>query len=221
MSASPSLARVVDRDEWLAARRTFLRREKELTRLRDAINAERRALPRLLIDKKYEFETPDGPATLLDLFDGRRQLLTYHFMWPLEGHEWCPVCAFWIDNMGHLAHLNARDTTLVIVCSAPQELITPFRRRMGWTVPWYTSKGDQFLDDFTLDLGTEDEQRPGVSAFLREGSDVYYSYSTYGRGSDLLNGTYNYLDLTPLGRQEEGLPHPMLWIRFHDRYGIE
>ncbi|MCL7456322.1 DUF899 domain-containing protein [Micromonospora echinofusca] len=212
--------RIVGRADWLAARRAFLEREKEVTRARDALSAQRRALPMMVVDKEYVFEGPDGERTLPELFDGRRQLLTYHFMWPLEGHDWCPVCSLFIDNIGHLAHLHARDTSLVIVCAAPQSDIVPFKRRMGWDIPWYTTRGDDFYQDFTLDVGSGEPELPGISAFLRaDDGGVLYAYSTHGRGSDVLNNTYNYLDLTPLGRQEEGMADTMGWIRHHDSYG--
>ncbi|RFU38291.1 DUF899 domain-containing protein [Actinomadura logoneensis] len=211
--------RIVERTEWITARRAFLEREKEVTRARDALNAERRRLPMLVVDKEYVFEGPEGERRLPDLFGDRRQLLVYHFMWPLEGHDWCPVCSLFIDNIGHLAHLRARDTALVIACAAPQSDIQPFRKRMGWDIPWYTTRGDDFYTDFSLDLGGGQTELPGVSAFLKDDDGrVLYGYSTHGRGSDILNNTYNYLDLTPLGRQEDGMEDTMAWIRHHDRY---
>jgi len=211
--------RTVGRDEWLAARKEFLVKEKVVTRARDALNAQRRELPMMVIDKEYVFEGPEGKLNLLDLFGGRRQLLTYHFMWPLDGVEWCPICSFWIDNMGHQAHMHARDTERVIVCAAPQSKIVPFKQRMGWHIPWYTTEGDDFYRDFALDADADANDLPGVSAFLRDGDRVLYAYSTYSRGSDILNSTYNYLDLTPLGRQEEGsLADKLSWVRHHDSY---
>lgn len=216
------MPQTVSRDEWWRARMAFLRREKELTRARDALHAERRQLPMLEIDTPYVFTGEYGPATLLDLFEGRRQLLVYHFMGAVEGHGWCPVCSFWIDNVGHLAHLHARDTTFAVVCPETYPDIRAYRTRMGWTMPWYSCHGSDFYDDFhvTLEDG-EEPDAPGVSAFLREGGRIFYAYSTYRRGTDVLNTTYNYLDLTPLGRQEYDLEDPMSWVRHHDSYTSE
>jgi predicted dithiol-disulfide oxidoreductase (DUF899 family) len=219
---------VTSRDEWLVARRDLLAAEKEATRARDALNARRRALPMVEIDKEYVFEGPDGgKAGLPDLFDGRRQLIVYHFMFgPDWGDDGCPSCSFLVDNLGHLGHLRARDTNLVVVSRAPQSKIAPFKERMSWTFPWLSSFGSDFNYDFhaTLDEAvapieynyrdkaeltaktpwhTNGEQH-GLSVFFHDGDRVFHTYSTYGRGPDLLLGTYNYLDLTPLGRQEEG-----------------
>ncbi|WP_344972181.1 DUF899 domain-containing protein [Salinactinospora qingdaonensis] len=213
-----SLSKVVSRDEWLVARREFLQQEKEFTRARDALNAKRRELPRVLLDKDYVFDTPDGKASLLDLFDGRRQLIVYHFMVPPETGTFCVSCSFWIDNVGHLAHLHARDTSLVVDCPVPLPRIQEFKERMGWTVPWVSSYGSDFYPDLHFKIDERDPQPPGISAFVREGDSVFHTYSTHDRGSDLLNGTYNYLDLTPLGRQEEGLGFPQAWVRYHDEY---
>lgn len=214
-----SNVRVVSRDEWWKARRKFLDREKELTRMRDAINAERRALPMIEINPRYEFTGSSGQATMLDLFEGRRQLIVYHFMGQIEGHGWCPICSFWLDNIGNLTHLHQRNTTFVVVCQEPYDQADEFRRRMGWTMPWYSSYGSSFYDDLHVLLDEDGEpEAPGISAFLRDGDRVLYGYSTYRRGSDLLNATYNYLDLTPLGRQEDDPEDPMSWIRHHDEY---
>ena len=216
---------VISRDEWLVARRELLAREKEFTRQRDALNAQRRRLPRVKIDKEYIFEGPAGKLRLFDLFDGRRQLIVYHFMFDPSWDEGCPMCSFLVDNIGHLAHLHARDTSLAVVSRATLAKIQPFKRRMGWSFPWYSSFGSDFNYDFhvTLDenvapVGYNYRDKaahenagmpwftkgelPGLSVFLRQGSDVFHTYSTYARGGDLLIGTYNYLDLTPLGRQE-------------------
>ncbi|MBE1576306.1 DUF899 domain-containing protein [Amycolatopsis roodepoortensis] len=209
---------VVSREEWTAARAAFLAKEKELTKARDEINAQRRALPRILVEKDYTFQDPErGELSFSDLFEGRRQLIVYHFMMLGPSEEFCTSCSFWIDNIGHLAHLHARDTTLIIDCPAPLEKIQPFKERMGWTVPWVSSLGSDFYQDFHVSLGSG-VQPPGISAFVREGETIQYAYSTHGRGSDLLNTTYNYLDLTPLGRQEEGLGFTQEWVRHHDRY---
>src|SRR5262249_18979187 len=138
----------------------------------------------------------------------------------VEGENFCKSCSFWVDNIGHLAHLHARDTTLVLDCPVPLEAIERFKRRMGWTVPWVSSYGTDFYRDFYVAIEPgRGPVPPGVSAFIREGTRVFYSYSTHLRCSDQLNTTYNYLDLTPLGRQEEGLDFPLEWVRYHDQYG--
>ncbi len=208
---------VASRSEWLAARRELLEKEKDAARIRELVNAQRRQLPWVLIDKEYVFDSPAGQQRLLDLFDGRRQLLIYHFMSHIQGHQFCQNCSFWIDNIGHLAHLHARDTSLVVDCPVPIAEIESFTKRMGWTVPWVSSLGSSFHEDLFFALDTPRPTAPGVSAFIREGDQVYHTYSTQG-GSDLLNGTYNYLDVTPLGRQEEDLPNPVSWVRYHDEY---
>lgn len=217
---------VVSRAEWLAARKALLAKEKELTRYRDAVNAERRRLPMARIDKEYIVEGPEGKVRLLDLFEGRWQLIVYHFMFDPSWDEGCPNCSFLVDNIGHLSHLHARDTSLVLISRAPLARIEPFKRRMGWTVPWYSSFGSDLNYDFHVTLDetvapveynyrnraelvrngeayfTQGEAH-GLSVFLRDRDRVFHTYSTYARGTDLLAGTYNYLDLTPMGRQED------------------
>ncbi len=233
--------RVVSRDEWLAARRRFLSKEKEFTRLRDQLSSERRRLPMVKISNDYVFQGPTADATLLDLFDKRRQLIIYHFMFDPSWDEGCPSCSLLVDNIGHLAHLHARNTSLALVSRAPLSKIEPFKRRMGWTLPWYSSFGSSFNYDFhvTLDEAvapveynytdknelvsrgeayfTQGESH-GVSVFLRDGDSIFHAYSTYARGADLLVGTYNFLDLTPEGRNEDGLAFTMAWVRHHDKY---
>lgn len=213
------LPQVVSPEEWQVARDELLVKEKELTRAQDALNAERRRLPMTAIDKEYVFDGPGGRVTLLDLFEGRRQLIVYHFMMAPGSKHRCPGCSMVADNIGHLAHLHARDTTLVLVSPAPLSEIEPFKRRMGWTMPWFSAYGN----DFTQDSGVGDEF--GVSVFLREGERVYRTYFTTNRGGDQLVGTLRYLDLTPLGRQEEweqpagrGSSGPGHWWRLHDEY---
>ncbi len=208
------LPKVVSQNEWLVAREALLTKEKELTRLRDKANAERRRLPMVRIEKNYVFEGPDGRSRLLDLFEGRDQLIIYHFMFDPEWEEGCPSCSFVADNLGHLAHLHARNTSLALVSRAPLARITPFKKRMGWTVPWFSSFGSDFNYDFHV---TTDEavapviynyrdkaellqrgeayftqgEQPGLSVFLRDGESVFHTYSTYTRGLDPLLGTYN------------------------------
>jgi predicted dithiol-disulfide oxidoreductase (DUF899 family) len=221
-----SLPKVVSRDEWLVARKALLVKEKESTRARDALNAERRRLPMVEIDKDYAFEGPAGRASLLDLFEGRRQLIIDHFMWPDPTVAiGCPSCSGRVDQYGNLAHLHERETTMVVVSRAPLDKIEPFKERMGWTFPWYSSWGSDFNYDFhvTLDeavapveynyrdkaeleaAGFTDMEGDlhGTSAFLRDRDRVFHTYSTYGRGTEQVGGTHYYLDMTALGRQED------------------
>jgi predicted dithiol-disulfide oxidoreductase (DUF899 family) len=214
---------IVSRDEWLVAREELLTREKEATRARDRLNAERRRLPMVKIDKEYLFEGPDGKSSLFDLFDGRRQLIVYHFMFDPSWDEGCAGCSFLVDNIGHLAHLHARDTSLAVVSRAPLTKSEPFKTRMNWTIPWFSSYGSDF--NYDLHFTTEDGENGGVSVFLSEGENLFHTYSTTARGNDLLHGMYNYLDLTPLGRQEDWEEPPgrsnspaMGWLRLHDTY---
>jgi predicted dithiol-disulfide oxidoreductase (DUF899 family) len=193
---------IVSQEEWLAARAELLIREKEATHARDRLNAERRRLPMVRIDKQYIFQGPDGKASLLDLFAGRRQLILYHFMFDPSWDDGCPGCTNLVNNLpSRLNGLHESDTSLVLVSRAPLSKLEPYRQRMNWTVPWFSSFGS----DFNYDFGVTDEdgEKPGLSVFLHEGEDILHSYSTSGRGVDILLGTYNYLDLTPLGRQEE------------------
>jgi predicted dithiol-disulfide oxidoreductase (DUF899 family) len=216
-----SLPEIVSRQTWAAARAKLLVKEKEMTRARDLLNAERRRLPMVRMDKGYVFEGIRGRVGLSDLFEARRQLIVYHMM--LVG---CPGCSLLIDNIGHLSHLHARDTTLAIVSRSPWSELQAFTRRMRWTVPCYSSYGSDFNPDFQVTLGDDIEgEAHGVSTFLRDGSDIFHTYSTYGRGTDILNGTFNYLDLTALGRQEYWEQPPGRansaasdWWNLHDEY---
>src|SRR5215467_14314865 len=199
--------RIVSRDEWRAARAELLTKEKEATRARDRLNAERRRLPMVKIDKDYRFEGPNGTARLLDLFDGRRQLIIYHFMFDPSWDDGCPSCTNLVDNTPlRLARINARDTSLILVSRAALAKLDAYKARMHWTIPWFSSFGS----DFNYDFGVTDAEgeKPGLSVFLRAGEQVLHSYSTGWRGVDILLGTYNYLDLTPLGRQEEWEERP-------------
>jgi predicted dithiol-disulfide oxidoreductase (DUF899 family) len=219
-----SLPQVVTPAEWQVAHERLLAKEKEATRARDALAAERRRQPMVRFDKDYVFEGPDGRASLFDLFDGRRQLIVYHFMPPLGSGRPCEGCSLFVDNMGHPAHLHARGTSLVLVSRAPQAEIEPIRTRMGWTVPWFTSHGD----DFNVDVGvkTDDGEGFGLSVFVRDGDSVFRTYFTSGRGVEALGPNWTFLDLTPFGRQEnwedspEGRPQtgPYQWWRLHDEY---
>ena len=224
---------VVSRQDWLIARRALLADEKTFTKARDALSARRRALPYVAIDKDYRFAGEQGEQSLVDLFAGRRQLIVYHFMYGLTYAEGCPSCSFWADNFdGILPHLAARDTTLVCISKAPLDQLLAYRKRMGWHFNWVSAGTSGFNEDFgvsfTPDVGGGDynfgprtstmAEYPGISTFLRQGERVLHSYSTYARGLDMVNGAYHLLDLSPLGRQEEGLPFTMSWLRRHDRY---
>ena len=219
-----NLPEVVLHEEWQAAHDELLAKEKEATRARDALAAERRRLPMVRFDKDYVFEGPDGRASLLDLFEGRRQLIVYHFMfapgapgWPEAG---CDGCSMFVDNVGHLAHLHARDTSFALVSEARIAKIEAYKQRMGWTTPWVSLAGNDFNADCGVTTGF------GLSVFLRDGDSVFRSYFTTGRGVEALGSNWTFLDLTPLGRQEdwedspEGRPQTPRyeWWRRHDEY---
>ena len=219
-----TVPRIATHDEWQAAALKLRAREKEATRARDALAAARRRLPMLRVDGHYEFEGPAGPATLLDLFDGRRQLIVYHFMWDQGDEGPCTGCCMFVDNLGHPAHLHARDTSLVLVSkNAPVAELQAVKRRMGWSAPWFSTPGDAFFRDHDVRGGF------GLNVFLRDGDDVYRTYFTTGRGVEALGSVWTLLDLTPLGRQEtwEDSPagHPQTppyeWWRLHDEYEDE
>jgi predicted dithiol-disulfide oxidoreductase (DUF899 family) len=224
---------VVSAAEWEAAHDELLRKEKEATRAGDALAAERRRLPLVRIEKDYIFEGPDGEATLLDLFEGRRQLILYHFMFGPNQDVGCDGCSMVVDNVGHPAHLHARDTSFVLVSRAPLAKIEPYRNRMGWDLPWYSSFGSDFNVDFGVSPETpepdkyQDGETFGLSVFLRDGDSVFRTYFTNQRGVEALGSIWTFLDLTPLGRQEEwedspeGYPQspPYAWWRRHDEYG--
>jgi predicted dithiol-disulfide oxidoreductase (DUF899 family) len=214
---------IVSPAEWEAARDELLTKEKELTRARDALAAQRRRMPRTAVEKDYRFEGPDGPASLLDLFQGRRQLIVYRFFyeptvagWPERG---CGGCSFLADQVAHLAHLNARDTTLAFVSRAPQPDIERWKARMGWTMPWYT-----ITDDFDKDFGVDEWH--GTNAFIRDGNEVFRTYFIDSRGDEHMGSTWSYLDITALGRKEEwedspeGRPQTPAygWWNYNDAY---
>jgi len=227
---------IVSRDIWLEASRALLAREKEATRLRDRLNAERRALPWVKVDAAYDFDTPTGRKSLGDLFDGRSQLIVYHFMLGPDWDAGCPGCSFLADHLdGTLAHLNHHDVTLVAVSRAPFEKIEAYRRRMGWHFPWVSSSGSDFNFDFhvsfrdsdlsgdkidynftAIDAANGNDELPGLSAFFRdEGGTVYHTYSSYARGPEDLIGTLMILDRAPKGRNEAST---MDFVRRHDEY---
>ena len=210
----------------------LLHKEKDATRARDALAAERRRLPRVHIEKEYVFDGPEGKATPLDLFEGRRQLLLYHFMFGPNQDVGCDGCSMFVDQIGHLAHLHARDTSFALVSRAPIEKIAAYKERMGWTIPWYSS----FESDFNVDFGVgpetpqagvyQDGESFGLSVFIRDDDSVFRTYFTTHRGVEALGSVWTFLDLTPLGRQEEwedspaGYPQtkPYEWWRRHDEY---
>ena len=216
--------KVVSREEWIAARKELLDKEKELTRLRDQLSAERRELPWVKVEKQYVFDGPDGKETLADLFDGRSQLVIYHFMFGPDWKEGCPSCSFVSDHIdGTLAHLAARDVTMVMVSRAPLAKIEAFKKRMGWRFKWVSSYGSDFNPDFHVSFTKDEmaqgkvdynytmqefpsEEAPGISVFYKDaGGDVFHTYSTYGRGVEPLVGTYMILDMVPKGRDEDHL----------------
>ena len=230
---------IASREEWLTARRALLAKEKEVTRARDALSAQRRALPRVRVEKAYTFEAPSGKATLGDLFGKHRQLVIYHFMFAPAWTEGCKSCSYVMDNLaGGLLHLGAADTVFAAVSRAPLAKLEAFKARMGWRFPWVSSSESDFNYDFHVTLDdargsveynyesvTELRKRneipqapgdlPGFSTFVRDGDDLFHTYSTYMRGVDPFLNTYNLLDLTALGRGET---RPMQWVRYHDRY---
>ena len=213
-----TLPQIVSPEEWQAARDALLVEEKAHMKAGDHLAAERRRLPMVRFDAKYPFESADGPVSLLDLFEGRRQLIVYHFMLHPGDEAGCPGCSLVVDNLPHLAHLHARDVTFTVVAPAPLAEIERYRARMGWDVPWVSAHGSDFTEDCGVGTGF------GVSVFLRDGDDVYRTYFTSGRGGEAFLASHRYLDITPLGRQEaweeesRGDDAPSSWWRRHDEY---
>jgi predicted dithiol-disulfide oxidoreductase (DUF899 family) len=227
--------KIVSQNEWLAARKRLLAREKQLTHERDAIAAERRELPWVKVDEPYLFDTPSGKRSLAELFADKSQLIVYHFMFAPDWQEGCPSCSFISDHTdATLPHLAQRDVAFVAISRAPLAKIEAFKNRMGWTFNWVSSYGNDFNHDYGVSFTKEEQSRndiynfgtsghpseeaPGFSVFAKKGNDVFHTYSTYGRGVEVGMHTYTYLDLTPKGRDEEGLYFPMAWVRHHDRY---
>jgi predicted dithiol-disulfide oxidoreductase (DUF899 family) len=229
--------KVVSHDEWLAARKAYLAEEKAFSRARDALSKKRRELPWEKIEKNYVFDGPHGRETLADLFGGKSQLIVYHFMLGPDWEAGCPSCSLLADHFdGAVAHLAQRDVTFLVVSRAPLPQIEKFKARMGWHFKWVSSFGTDFNYDYHVSASPEEkttgkilynyelttfpsEERPGASVFFKnDQGEVFHTYSSYGRGLDILIGAYNLLDLAPKGRDEAGLPWPMAWVRHHDRY---
>jgi predicted dithiol-disulfide oxidoreductase (DUF899 family) len=237
--------KVVSREQWLVARRALLDEEKTFSKQRDAIAAARRELPMVRLDKEYSFDGPSGKVALHDLFDGRAQLVVYHFMFDPAWDHGCKSCSLIADHFdGAMPHLRARDVSLVAVSRAPLAQIAAFQRRMEWRFPWLSSYESDFNYDFGVSFApgrpnhgynyatepfptstpsgeSKSGEAPGLSVFVRQDDAVLHAYSTYQRGVDILIGAYNILDLTPLGRHEEGLSYGMEWVRHHDRYDAD
>jgi predicted dithiol-disulfide oxidoreductase (DUF899 family) len=228
---------IVSREQWLTARKSLLAKEKELTRQRDEISRARRELPWEKVEKNYVFDTKQGRKALGNLFQDRSQLIVYHFMLGPGWEEGCKSCSFLADHFeGAALHLAQRDVAFTVVSRASLAEIERFQRRMGWQFPWVSSEGSDFNFDYQVSFKKEDradgkvyynygmtgfgqDEGPGLSVFYKEGDgEVFHTYSTYGRGLDILLGAYNFLDMTPKGRDEEGLPYGMAWVRHHDRY---
>jgi predicted dithiol-disulfide oxidoreductase (DUF899 family) len=224
--------RVVARDEWLEARKQLLAKEKEFTRARDELTEARQGLPWEAVEKEYAFDGPQGTQTLGDLFDGRSQLIVYHFMFAPEDDVGCKSCSFWADNFNpNVVHLSARDVSFTAVSRAPSEKLQAYRRRMGWSFPWVSSGATDFNFDYGVSFRPEQQDerlynygslppqiadREGLSVFAREDGRIFHTYSAYARGIDLVNTAYNYLDLVPKGRDEGG--QGQSWVRRRDEY---
>jgi len=228
--------KIVSDAEWLAARKALLAKEKELTRLRDDLSRQRRELPWVKVEKTYVFDGPRGKETLSDLFAGRGQLIVDHFMFGADWQEGCPSCSFWADTYdGVVVHLEQRDASFVVVSTAPLDKLEAYRKRMGWSFKWVSSLNNDFNRDYHVSFtpaeqktavynyradGFGSSEAPGISVFAKDAAgSIFHTYSCYARGLDALNGAYQLLDLIPKGRDEQGLPHPMAWVRRHDRYG--
>jgi len=228
---------VVSHQEWLAARTAFLAKEKEFTHLREELSRERQALPWQRVEKQYVFDGPKGKESLADLFDGRSQLMVYHFMFAPEQEEGCKHCSFWADNFNpNVVHLNHRDVSFVAISRAPSSKIERFRKRMGWDFKWVSSGQNDFNYDYQVsftpeqiasgtavynyaNLDMDASDREGISVFYRdEKGTIYHTYSTYARGIDAMNTAYQYLDLAPKGRDEDHLDFTQEWVQYHDRY---
>lgn len=229
--------RVVPRDEWIETRKQLLAKEKEFTRLRDQLSQQRRDLPWERVEKQYVFDSAKGRESLSELFEGRHQLIVYHFMFDADWEAGCKSCSFWADNFnGIVVHLNHRDVSLIAVSRAPLAKLEAYRKRMGWSFPWVSSAGNDFNRDYHVSHTPEELEKkdayynytrqrpysseaPGISVFYRDSAGaVFHTYSCYARGLDMLNGAYHFLDLVPKGRDEANLPSHSDWLRRHDEY---
>jgi len=229
--------KIVSQDEWIAARKAHLAEEKAFSKARDALAKKRRELPWVKVEKNYVFDGPNGKETLADLFGGKGQLIVYHFMLGPDWEQGCPSCSLLADHFdGAVIHLAQRDVTFLVVSRAPLPQIEKFKARMGWHFKWVSSFGSDFNHDYQVSASPEEkasgkalynyemttfpsEERPGASVFYKnDNGEIFHTYSSYGRGLDMLIGTYHMLDLAPKGRDEEGLPWSMAWVRHHDRY---
>jgi len=230
--------KVVNHEQWVEARKALLAREKEFTQARDALSAARRDLPWELVETDYVFDGPDGKQSLADLFDGRSQLIVYHFMYGTDWDEGCKSCSFMADHFDPaIVHLAQRDVTMVAVSKAPLDTLQAFRKRMGWTFKWLSSHDNTFNEDYHVTFSPDAIERgdayynyarggfpstegPGVSVFTKDAAGrLYHTYSGYARGLDIFLTTYNYLDIVPKGRDEDALDYSMAWVRLHDSYG--
>jgi predicted dithiol-disulfide oxidoreductase (DUF899 family) len=229
--------KIVSAAEWIEARKQLLSEEKEFNRLRDRLSQRRREMPWEAVKKEYVFDGPNGKRSLAELFDGRSQLIVYHFMFAPEWEEGCKSCSFWADNFNGIdAHLNHRDVTFLAISRAPLAKLQGYAKRLGWNFPWYSSQGSDFNFDYQVSFTPEQlaagdavynyaplqytmSDLVGISVFAKnEVGEVFHTYSAYSRGVDMLNGAYQYLDLVPKGRDEGGLKHTMEWVRRHDQY---
>jgi len=228
---------IVSKNEWIEARKVLLKKEKQFTALRDQLSQQRRDLPWVAVDKEYVFDGPNGKQTLSELFDGRSQLIVYHFMYDPNWDAGCPSCSFWADNFNNIiVHLNQRDVTMIAISKAPYNKISAYKKRLGWEFKWVSSFDTDFNFDYFVSFTPEElakkeasynfisqdpriSEREGVSVFYKDSSGkIFHTYSAYERGIDILNNTYNYLDLVPKGRDEDGYDFPMAWVRRHDEY---
>jgi len=228
---------IVSKNEWIEARKVLLKKEKQFTALRDQLSQQRRDLPWVEVDKEYVFDGPNGKQTLSELFDGRSQLIVYHFMYDPNWDAGCPSCSFWADNFNNIiVHLNQRDVTMIAISKAPYNKIAAYKKRLGWEFKWVSSFDTDFNFDYFVSFTPEElakkeasynfisqdpriSEREGVSVFYKDSSGkIFHTYSAYERGIDILNNTYNYLDLVPKGRDEDGYDFPMAWVRRHDEY---
>lgn len=235
MTAKPQ---IVTKNQWLEARKALLQKEKAFTKERDALTRARQALPWVKVEQEYAFDGPNGGRSLSELFDGRSQLIVYHFMYhPSWEDDACPSCSYWADNFnGTIVHLNARDVSMVAISKARSDQIEAYKKRMGWSFEWLSSHDNDFNRDYGVGFSAEEmekgegyynyttqhlarEELPGMSVFARgQDGDVFHTYSSYGRGIDMINGTYHLLDTVPKGRDEASLPWNQAWVRRHDEY---